>query len=86
MSAVPDRDEALELKALTVTTCLPPRLGRRLKCMAHSEGRSVERMASLILARGLVPDARERRRLVGLDLDDALGVDRHDVVVVGEQV
>ena len=85
MSSAPNRDEALELEALTVTACLPPRLGRRLKCMAHGEGRSVERMASLILARGLVPDARERRRIVELDLDHVLGVDRHDVVMVEEQ-
>ena len=53
-------------------------------CLLFSD-LGVERMASLILARGLVPDARERRRLVGLDLDDALGGDHRDDVVGEEQ-
>jgi plasmid stability protein len=47
---------------------LPPWLARRLRIRAINEGRSVERTAALILARALVPNAGERRRLMQRDL------------------
>ena len=83
--SVPTMNEALELEPLQVTVTLPPRIARRLLARAFSEKRPTERVASRLLAQALIPDVRERRRVVGPDLDDVLGADRHDDMATEEQ-
>ena len=60
-----------DLAPITTTVTLPPRFARRLRCVAADSGITAERAAFGFLTRALVPDARDRRRLVERDLDDA---------------
>ena len=60
-----------DLAPNTITVTLPPRFARRLRCVAAGSGITAERAAFGLLTRALVPDARDRRRLVERDLTDA---------------
>jgi hypothetical protein len=69
---VPGR-EAFDLRPLREQIVLPPRLARRARLLAHQAGVPVGRFLACLVARFLVPSARELRRLVREDLRDALG-------------
>jgi hypothetical protein len=60
---------------MVVEVMILPRFARRLQILAAQEGRTVDAVAARLLARALVSDPRERRRLVEFDLRDA-GVQR----------
>ncbi len=62
---------ALRLDPLHWNLDLPPRLTRWLRIIAAKQGRAPEAVAARLLARALVPDHFERRRLVRADLRDA---------------
>jgi len=49
----------------------PPRIAHRLRSRAAAMGRSPGHLASMLVARALVPDSRALARLVEYDLDDA---------------
>ena len=77
MSAEPRESvqAALGLDALRLNVVLPPRIARRLRILANQEHREPEALAARLLARTLVPDRFERRRMVRADLRDA-GIER----------
>ena len=70
-----DPQAALGLEPLRLHVVLPPRLARRLRILANQEHREPEALAARLLARTLVPDRFERRRMVRADLRDA-GIER----------
>ncbi len=72
MSAVPRLDEAITLKSITVDVTLPPRFARRLRATAYDRRRSVPEILGSLVAKGLVPDAHERKRLIQRDCEDTL--------------
>ena len=65
--------ELLELAPIRLAFAPPPRLARRPRTQASAAQRTPSALAATLLARALVPDLRERRRLVRRDLYDALG-------------
>ena len=69
MSTEP-RGSEFDLRPITITVNLPPRLARRLRCVAAGSGSTAEWVAVGLLAHALVPDARERGRLIERDLTD----------------
>ena len=78
MSAIPNRDEALTLKSITVDVTLPPRLARRLRALSYDKKASPNQVATCLLAAQLVHNDDERRRLVELDAVHDVGSDRDD--------
>jgi hypothetical protein len=73
-AATPTLEHALSDDPIRVEFGLPPSLARRLRALAYDEKRSPGQVAAWLVSRALVPDARERARLVSRDLR-ALGVD-----------
>ena len=78
MSAIPNRDEALTLKSITVDVTLPPRLARRLRALSYDKRTPPSQVAAYLLVAQLVHDDGERRRLIALDAVHDVRSDRDD--------
>ena len=85
MSNAVDLNEALALKPLELVLNLTPRIARRLRALAYNEQHSASSVATTLLTRALVPDARDRKRLRDRDIDDVRDDDRHRVEPVEER-
>jgi hypothetical protein len=67
----PNSSSEFDLAPMVVEVTILPRFARRVRILAAQEGRTASAVAARLIACAVIPDPKERRRLVELDLRDA---------------